>query len=192
MCLNNPKGPFIAEEDVVCYKRLSRKLSFSELNNIIKEKNTPIKAEAIINGIFVSGAIVKNNNYFYFLQNNYRGSSPDNYVIPEEYDFSWLIDRCISKIIIDNKELKCDYITPYYSMIIEFGILYESEIEFEGNDVEKALHSFVNLNECCFEKENNEIIVKCIIPKGSTYYIGEWNSHHSYASNQLKYLEIIE
>jgi hypothetical protein len=35
------------------------------------------------------------------------------------------------------------------------------------------------------------IIAKCIIPKGSVYYRGKFDDYFSYASNQIKYVEII-
>lgn len=35
-----------------------------------------------------------------------------------------------------------------------------------------------------------DVVTKCIIPKGSKYYIGEFNNTISYASDTLKYVQI--
>lgn len=200
MCLSNPKGPFIAEEDVVCYKKIVKMASEKELAKAMDNLDS-VKFSGVINGVEVYGLLVKDNERFYFFQNKCNGDAPSSFwTIDHNYKYSWELDNGVSSLIIilyDSSVIAIPdiYVTPHQSAIIEIGNLYKSEIEFEGNDIEKALHSFVGIN-CIIKRDRSDITVKCIIPKGSTYYIGDfrsaYNNNNSYASNQLKYLEIIE
>ncbi len=90
------------------------------------------------------------------------------------------------------------YRTPYYIAKVKLGRTYKSEIsiidECGSILIEKALHSFKFKSQA--EKEASEHmptwkIVECTIPKGSEYYIGEFDYYCSYASNKLKYGKII-
>lgn len=64
--------------------------------------------------------------------------------------------------------------------IVEIGI--KNYIWEDGIEISEGYHSFVK-----FENPNwlcsDEVIYQCTIPKGSTYYIGEYNTQ--YVSNQL-------
>jgi hypothetical protein len=202
MCLNNPKGPFIAEEDVVCYKNIVKTVSEKELAKAMDNLNS-VKFSGVIDGVEVSGLLVKDNERFYFFQNKCDGNKPTSFwTIGHDYKYSWELDitvLSVNIILSDSSVIVISadtYMTPYQSAIVEIGNLYESEIEFEGNNIEKALHSFVDIVNCITKRHRLDITVKCIIPKGSTYYIGDfssaYNNNNSYASNQLKYLEIIE
>lgn len=79
--------------------------------------------------------------------------------------------------------------TFYRDFPIEAGKTYESIISKEGYRIQMGLHSYV-------DKENaicsNLYTAKCIIPKGSEYYLGSFCGKDSYASNVLKYVEITE
>ena len=103
----------------------------------------------------------------------------------------------------------CDYtygrlFTFYRCDAIEIGETYISDIWLHKSSpfvpinlasITKGLHSFVSikslLNAVCFNEHIR--IIKCIIPKGSEYYLGEFeNKNDAYASNKLKYLEIVD
>lgn len=105
-------------------------------------------------------------------------------------------DMIVYKVI----SLYCDgsYVTPYQYASVKLGETYTSELRKEKNDsiVEIGIHSFKNLVDARNEKnywDDPQEIVKCIIPKGSKYYEGDFSCLvDSYASTALKYLEIIE
>lgn len=92
-----------------------------------------------------------------------------------------------------------DLYTFYQQAKIKIGKTYRSKftIDFLG-EIEKGLHSLTTLeiakefiiNKFLIHKAH---IVKCIIPKGSKYYLGHFYvDNDSYASNKLKYVEIVE
>ena len=99
------------------------------------------------------------------------------------------------------------YITPYREMRIEIGCTYESELYTSGAlilkhsqyyaQIDIGLHSFKNLkgatDDLSFLPSNDYTveIVKCIIPKGATYYEGTFNNRESYASDKIKYELVI-
>lgn len=91
---------------------------------------------------------------------------------------------------------KNGYHTPYRLFPITIGDTYKSKLELiereykYGNSVEKGLHSFCNLDDV-LTIDSAEIIVKCIIPKGSKYYKGYFDGDASYASDTLYYEEIL-
>lgn len=85
--------------------------------------------------------------------------------------------------------------TPFQHCLVKIGETYFSDIErrFLNRNIQKGLHSLVNLQDIIVETfGNNLIIVQCIIPKGSIYYKGKWSGIDSYVSNFLKYIEIIK
>ena len=196
MCLNLEEGKLgrlKAKEDIVCYKYLS---IVTKLKEEYIDKLHGIKFIGTINNEEnVKGLIyVSNPNIVFFCTNNRRlnGSEIDNKF---GYKYSWLMDYSVKSILINESEEIIDKVlcTPYQRFPIEIGETYESDlIKRYGNQIYKGLHSFGNLNEAIEDaKLDCDIIVKCIIPKGSTYYIGKFNDKVSYASNKLKYLEII-
>lgn len=92
--------------------------------------------------------------------------------------------------------------TSYRQMLVEIGKTYSSDIIveegfFASYEINVGLHSFFGIKNTikdakeCFNPRAN-VIVKCIIPKGSTYYIGKFENLASSASNTLKYVEIIQ
>ena len=98
--------------------------------------------------------------------------------------------------------------TPYRNACVSMGETYTSEIEFgilltenidnksyEGSawvgEIEKGLHSYGNFKHA-YQNANysaDRCVVKCVIPKGSTYYVGTFDSDVlSYASDKLTYV----
>lgn len=99
-----------------------------------------------------------------------------------------------------------DYVTLYHTTYvnakIEIGNTYTSSLS-RDNDllksyIETGLHAFVCEKDVSkylkrsHENKRYAVIVKCLIPKGSKYYVGTFYGYKSYASDTLKYLEILE
>lgn len=104
------------------------------------------------------------------------------------------------KYVYKDTQLKDVFRTPHKNTIVRIGETYESPIKRECNPwvswrnrftIEQALHSFKHVKDA----RGKGTIVRCIIPKGSRYYVGRWgiskNDPISYASNRIKYVEII-
>ena len=98
--------------------------------------------------------------------------------------------------------------TTYQHFTVEIGKSYHSTLKVESspfspylpvlNLCDIGLHSFKSLSSV---KKDVQIIspagfeivlVECIIPKGSAYYIGKFGHYISYASDSLKYIKIIK
>ena len=89
----------------------------------------------------------------------------------------------------------------YYVYRWKFGEIQESQkalpgrIKRDGEVTSGYFHSYNSLSEAkrsllCYKE--NEILCKCIIPKGSYYYYGiHSDGHEGYASKKLKITEII-
>jgi hypothetical protein len=78
---------------------------------------------------------------------------------------------------------------------VEIGKTYESDLEghlYDENTIGKGLHSFYNISDCEEDslREESDMIVECIIPKGASYHEGIFDIFPSYASNKLKYVKI--
>ena len=95
--------------------------------------------------------------------------------------------------------------TPYMDMAVEIGEMYTIPAGtmrpikniFNSIVVEVGFHSFVNYKQALLkacEKVDYGRLVRCIIPTGSTYYIGTFGIHssESYASSSIKYVEIMD
>lgn len=91
------------------------------------------------------------------------------------------------------------YTTPYKHVPILIGETYTSRLKKDGGFFEKAhihegLHSFKHKSDAQYYASLffDHVVAECIIPAGSTYYIGEFGGISSYASDKLKYIKIIE
>jgi len=86
------------------------------------------------------------------------------------------------------------YLTTYMDTIVLIGNTYESKLERFHYTVNIGLHSFAYKRNCISDGncERAAVIVKCIIPKDSQYYVGEFLGGKSYASNKLQYVEIVK
>ncbi len=90
------------------------------------------------------------------------------------------------------------YYTYYQGIRINIGETYDSYLrkyksDF-GSKVEEGLHSFKELKDARYFQSLRSwsFIIKCVIPKGSWYYEGFFGAEKSYASNKLKYIEVVE
>lgn len=91
-------------------------------------------------------------------------------VIGETYE-SKLNVRLYSDLNLDNDELPDDLIVGFVS---------------------EGLHSFGEFKNAYKQYKYDKcerVVVKCIIPKGSQYYIGKFDEHLSYASEKLTYVK---
>lgn len=188
MCLENISEKCVAEEDIVCYKYLKVE-SQPKLNFVPKNGAT---FEGRINRIDCTGRITRENGRIYFCTNEYDIDG-ENCKKKWGYKYSWELDKYVTLITIDGKILidheKNQFITPYQDVIVEMGKTYRSKIKVSRwNEIEQALHSYVDIP----VDEDFPYIAKCIIPEGATYYEGTFDGKRSYASNKLKYINIIE
>lgn len=87
------------------------------------------------------------------------------------------------------------YYTPYMCMRVQVGETYTAELIRFASSVEHGLHSFARLEDAVEElrdwKNNCPEVIRCIIPKGSIYYIGRFGILKSYASNKLRYDKVV-
>ena len=98
------------------------------------------------------------------------------------------------------------YSTLFQSQSIGYDRVYRSKLTFNSNgDVEVALHSFrdqykalelITLHKKITNYQettvNSLAVVRCQIPTGSKYYIGNFMRGISYASDHLIYKEIVD
>ncbi len=127
------------------------------------------------------------------------------------------LKRGSNKILIAETDIVCykailkkldedndyDYVTLFQRSNVSIGSTYESEFFIYRNNVEEGLHSIADkidtemmingYNICIDQSEILSIfIVKCIIPKGTEYYVGLFDELKSYASAMIKYVEIVD
>ena len=106
--------------------------------------------------------------------------------------------KCYKKIIINSDG---DLLTPFRYAKIKIGEQYRSRLRKYslgiGAQIEDGLHSVASVESArnidfYYSSEEKEVIVECIIPKFSIYYKGMFNDFIAYASNKLKYIEIVK
>jgi hypothetical protein len=189
MCLSRISERKIATEDIVVYKFLSYNYKIIHDHKYLVSGNDCV---AIIKGVKVVGKISKGNSDWYICHNN---SMFEGFDTPQKYGFkySWVFDQNVSSLVIKHEEvLSGGLVTPYRNYPVVIGETYQSDLVVVddrgiGNEVEVGLHSFKHESDC---KKFDLVLVKCIIPKGSEYYEGFFKDYESYASNQLKYVEV--
>ena len=98
------------------------------------------------------------------------------------------------KVVTVDSQLPKMYRTLYRNTLIEIGKTYTSNIikgDMGPNTITVALHSYADVERAKFEKRGywQIVVVRCIIPRGSRYYVGKFAVYKSYASNRLKYVE---
>ena len=100
-------------------------------------------------------------------------------------------DKVVYKHVISFHDNK--FLTSFIKTLVGMGKTYESKISFNRyKQIEEGLHSYPNLSDAEQEAQHfNEVLVKCVIPAGSTYYSGTFDGRKSIASNKLKYIKVI-
>jgi hypothetical protein len=90
--------------------------------------------------------------------------------------------------------------TPYRHMKVMLGETYTSDLDEPDcfSEVNKGLHAFLTLEQAKYNLKHFDMytchIIKCIIPIGSKYYIGEFYSYFgrtAITSNTLKYINYV-
>jgi hypothetical protein len=200
MCLelkNESVKPKIAKKDIVVYKFLKVGKKFNpEFHG--KEFTGVIKNFTVKGKISIDKTIFLCTNEIHL--NGIHTEDKLGYV------YSWAIDENVKSIEVDGVEIikkgyvldnakVLTFLTPYQDVEIKIGETYKSELIKYDSLIEEGIHSFEN-----FEVANyftisvkDRIVAKCIIPKGSEYYIGKYsnNGYVSYASDTLKYIEVL-
>ena len=91
------------------------------------------------------------------------------------------------------KVLTKDLVSPCYNQQYVLGEKIQSVLDYSQDVVTKGLHTYVCLEQACYEARNTlwqnqidpdltdtaPIVVKCIIPQGSLFYSGYSNPHYS-------------
>ena len=107
------------------------------------------------------------------------------------------------------KELNTNtLLTTYRKFPVEIGSTYTSNFRILtytpslelSDEISEGLHSFKSLNACRVDARleirrysNKEMVIcRCVIPKGSEYYVGNFCFETCYASAKITYEEIIE
>jgi hypothetical protein len=203
MCLelkNESVKSQIAENDIVVYK-------FLQVSRKFNPEFHGKEFTGVINGFTVKGKISIDKRTFLctdeiFLDGTY---TKDKF----GYKYSWAIDIYVKSIKVDGVEIIKDgcvldnaevltISTPYQNVEIKIGETYKSKLIKNELLVEDGIHSFKNLEDANYFAgfDKNRIVAKCIIPKGSEYYIGKYGYNGydgfvSYTSDTLKYVEIL-
>jgi hypothetical protein len=198
MCLelkNESVKPQIAENDIVVYKLLK---DGEKLNPEFHGK----EFTGVIKSFTVKGKIsIDKTTFFCTNEINLDGAHAKNKF---GYKYSWAIDRYVKSIKVDDVEIIKDgcvldsfknsiILTPFQDVEIEIGEIYKSKLIKYDSLIEDGIHSFKNLKDTNYFaiEVKNRFVAKCIIPKGSEYYIGNFNGYVSYASDTLKYVEVL-
>lgn len=185
MCLDLEKGAELqtATEDITVYKRIMKYPVITKLKS-----GMPFKG--VICNIKCEGKISIENNRVFFCTDGYDLSGR-RCADKQGYTNSWEFDSNVnlSKTTINEIAIITIDVTPYRRMPIEIGETYHSQLERNDGEVEVGLHSFASAEDA--KNDGGGIVVKCVIPKGSKYYIGTYHDNVSYASDTLKYVEVI-
>lgn len=113
--------------------------------------------------------------------------------------------RLLFPSIPSPKDNDC-FISPFYAFVWKLGEEYTAEraktikyvVDFGVNKykIENGyFHTFVDYKDCDDTTNGlTDVIVKCIIPKGTYYYEGliNYSSRHGYASKHLKVVEVVK
>lgn len=108
-----------------------------------------------------------------------------------------------SKAKIAKKDIVCykflrkgdlGYFTPFFKRTVEIGKEYKSDIHYNGFSVDMGLHSYRRKSgtDTLNTIYKDGVVVKCVIPKGAIYHKGRFSGERCYASNTLKYVEIVK
>lgn len=76
---------------------------------------------------------------------------------------------CYKRLRKVDKELY----TPYRQRIVKLGdVMIAAYFTFDGNEVNRGIHAYTNKRYAYSRTWSDEILVKCIIPKGTEYFPG--------------------
>jgi hypothetical protein len=197
MCLelkNESVKAKIAKNDIVVYKFLKVRKLKPEFHG---KEFTGVIDDFTVNGKI---SIVK-DVFFCTDEIQLNGFKADDKL---GYKYSWAIDKNVKSIEVDGVEIikngfvldsfkDSTILTPFQNVEIEIGETYKSKLIRNGLSIEDGIHSVKSLKVAkrLTSLYETTFVAKCIIPKGSEYYIGNFNGYVSYASDTLKYVEIL-
>jgi hypothetical protein len=194
MCLINvtTTEPLIAEEDITVYKFIEK--CFNNWKELVNHGDECI---AVINNETVNGKIsIDSSDELFICNSKISGCFSEDML---GYKYSWIFDNNVTSIIVKNKEIikeisKEGYRTIYQKAKVVIGETYKSKLildiqsQINKPTVDIGLHSYIKKPSLKLEC----ILVECVIPKGSNYFIGDFDEiKDSIASDTLKYIKII-
>lgn len=107
-------------------------------------------------------------------------------------------DIVVYKILLPTKNiLGGGYKTPYQDCIVNINNLHYGKFNYQDTlltsfirpTIESGyIHSYISLESLNWALFSDMCIIKCVIPKGTLYWIGD---NEDIASRKLKYLDII-
>ena len=99
-------------------------------------------------------------------------------------------------------------VAPFFKTYYEIGKELSAEFgrirtcsTWDAHEVEKGLHTMCEKSQIAYDTlvwlRNNDLdagvaVIKCIIPKGTRYFIGTWRDDKAYTSEKLIPIEIAE
>ena len=188
MCLQLSSGKARlnkATKDIVCYKMLNvcEKLDITKYPD-----GTAFKG--VIKGIKCKGHLTVEYGKLYFCTNDSAldGSDCDD---KKGYKYSWVFDYRVTEINGEAPVFITVYQTIYQDFTVKIGETYTSSLEKNNDTVHMGLHSYANIRDTQHSRLGDEVIAKCVIPKGASYYKGTYGACISYASDTLTYVELI-
>lgn len=101
------------------------------------------------------------------------------------------LSRELTEINGEKPILTTSYTTIYQNFPVKIGETYTSPLEKIGDTIGPGLHSYADVEKAYIFIHKGEVMVKCIIPKGASYYKGTYDGSTSYASDTLTYVELI-
>lgn len=180
MCLYAISERLVAKKDIICYKNI---VKFNE--NVVRKKyKEGEEFTGIINGIKCSGKIhfestigyTEPSIYFCTNEKLLNGSSCKDTL---GYNYSWIFGLLVTELNKFNNPIV--YYTPIRNMRIKIGKTYKGKLENNKHRIDKGFHAYT-------KKNIESVNVKCIIPKGSEYYLGDYNE---IVSNCIKYEKLL-
>jgi len=91
------------------------------------------------------------------------------------------------------------YLSPFHRMKYKIGKTYKSDLVVDTDCfdcryyvVEDGLHTFADKDEAKNHVHDGEVLVKCMIPKGSKYFSGHFGISQSLASEKLTVIKILD
>lgn len=91
------------------------------------------------------------------------------------------------------------YLSPFHLMKYKIGKTYTSRLvvledcfDYRVYVVEDGLHTFADKDEAKQHVNDGEVLVKCMIPKGSKYFFGHFGISQSLASEKLTVIKIMD
>ena len=103
-------------------------------------------------------------------------------------------------IALPNSDGSPRFVTPYQYADVEVPSEVTTFMSYVHNmEVDIAIHAFMterDAHDDAMEEftlsSHNYVVVKCIIPKGTKYYIGSFANRKACATEKLVYKEIVE